>query len=812
MVLATLIGALVPSLSFAQERQGLVIAAPLLHGTVADLNPTDVDLFVSLKKLIGYLNATAKTPFLYPNPQMGTPNEIGVWTLNHDADVALLTYPMYAAVDAVGLSNYVIPVASIAASNSVILGNAAACRSGQSLVQVLPNSLFITRNEYSPNGKLLADVLFSQLHATPALRYSGENLNLAIEHFSAEAGAQRSTLFLVNEVDSASVLGQVSGSCVLRKDIVAPWPATVVVVRKDVPQEQLQLLQAGILQLSESRETSLPQLLGAQVQGFLSEQIGHFTLLNGTSDPVLVAAKKTVSQSKVDLRAFFNLSELIQRMQDWAKEGAVSLSLTSADSRTSYALGAVSQVMLALDQQPDVAHRVFLQGTSGGAMGVLVFTLVPRFGAYDSTRIQRVLDPNTLLDPSLRFKMFTFLLTWRLVVLLFVILMLAILFHSPIILWKQNLPFKKQLAWFGLAVLAMALAYLLCPAISLEWGVGLITALFVLMIALRIRAHHIEVGPRTYLLGVCILAILLVTMRSFILRVSILDKLNVEANMRSLALIEPSLQHCAALASDDDFAACLFTQIKYPFVVSTSDIASNQQVFFYAQPEGTHLIQPPRNTGKWVNIATCPGKFLRIVAGSASFPFVFPPSTFSCGGEQFKLLDGAIYSSGTTNVATELGAATAVTFLNEPFTAQDILKTSTQPVPEGNFADYMAGVMRTVFGFNYYRDFKQNLSDIRQVIYTPPSNGFVLPNFQYFGVMKNGVNYTSDKIFELGVADASRTEKGLFVQLTSNRFTFDDFAITLAQARQAPTTSSTVTTMTTTTVHTTTSTSATKKK
>ena len=79
LVLGLLCFSVLPTPSHAQDQgKGLLLAAPLLDGSTRQISRVDADVFLSLQKLIQYLNASAGAQYLYANPQMGTPNEIGV--------------------------------------------------------------------------------------------------------------------------------------------------------------------------------------------------------------------------------------------------------------------------------------------------------------------------------------------------------------------------------------------------------------------------------------------------------------------------------------------------------------------------------------------------------------------------------------------------------------------------------------------------------------------------------------------------------------------------------------------------------------
>jgi hypothetical protein len=755
----------------AQESGDLLVAVPLLHGNSQQTSPSDVLVYRYVQGFIRILNSFEQKPFIYANPQMGTPNQMAVWLLNNDVDVAMLTYPIYAAIEAVGLANEVVPIATVTATDSVIVGNPAACQSSLPLEKNIPNGLFITRNEYSSNGRLLALVLFARMGANPKIFYNGETLNNALDHFLAQETSQMPTYFLINTIDQQQALAM-KGSCILQKDIAAPWPATIVVMRKDLPLEKQRMMKESVLKLSTERAKFLPVVTGNA--SFIVEQVSNFVPIDGTFNDQLKEARALIQQYHLDLRSFFTISQLMLRMEDWVKEGPVAIILTAADSRAPYSLGVISEILGAVNERKEVADHVFLTGTSGGALSSVIMSLSPTFRTLSPEVVHNIVDPNALLAPSIRFKALTFWIDWWPLLLFIIIFMPAIFFHSPIVLWKDEVDTKRLFSFFIVALVLLIVSVAFAPDIPLEYGTGMVLGGLVLMIALRATARHLEIGPRTYALAVFIMIVSLVTVRTMINRPALLDDLDFDPSLRELVKVDPSLRNCATIRESGKFSACLFSHIKYPLVITTADISRGDSIFFYAEPAGKHIFEPPRS-GRWINLATCPENFLRAAAGSAVVPFVFPPKRILCNGEEYQMMDGTIYSSGTTNVAKSLGAATALNVLNEPFTAQDILKKSVIKIEKSNVLYFLGGLMKNIFGYNYYHEFQLNLLDIRQVMYTPPSNEFILPNYRYFGMKKDGINYTPDKIYQMGREHALRNEKGLFIQISGGRFEFDSF-------------------------------------
>lgn len=752
----------------------LMLAVPYAYGSQEAIAPQDAVTYGWAQRFIAILNELAPEPRWYGNPQVGTPIDTAAAILTNDVDAAFLPYPMYAAVEHVRLSDLLEPLAVVPAAESVMVGNAAACVAAAPISETIAGSFFITGNEYDANSRLEAKLLFARLGVRPKILRNAESTLEAVSLFQERANGTEPTVYLTDLANGRAAAAVTADACLLGPSIPASWPSFVFAVNKRLHPSVRKLIADGVAAINADRPKYLPLILGSDRSNpDLVERVKNFIPAGADAESILRQSRQTLEQNHLDPRAFFGSEQLRQRLEQWAKDGSIAFVLPPTDARVAYALGAAAETIGALRQNGAADGKSALIGSSGGSMGALVLALAPDLREMRNDVIQQALDPALIIRPLIRYKLLLFLFDRWYVTAALTVLLLAVFFYSPVVLWSVSLLRHHQRRNFLIAIAFLIASFIFLPPISLETAAAIVIGSLIMMAVLFFLPRHSLLNLLAYAMPVVAVIVSVVAIRTVFQRNALLDQVAMEGPLRKLAAAAPPLEACAALADSNGFSRCLFDRLQYPIIIITSDIYRDQQVFFYAnlKPEAGFVV--PRK-GKWVDLSTCPENLVRVTEASASFPIVFPPIPLECAGEPYLLSDGALFSAGIFNVATQIGAATAITFMNEPFSPQRLIGVVGRPVEEQNLLVYLENLIQVVIGRNLYAEFQANIPAARQVVFTPSTSSFILPNYRYLGIKQRGVNYTQQKIYAIGRDDAGKDD--LFFQLSGSELEFDSFA------------------------------------
>lgn len=519
-----------------------------------------------------------------------------------------------------------------------------------------PSDRVFYSNEFENGGKVFRDSMLEKnsfLKVPKSIYYNHSEEKIKDILLSADP-----VYGFVFEQEAPYLLEQDENICVIKEHLAADLGGYFMVVHNSISEyfnfdENLDLYNNYITLL----ENKFVEVGFSDSDSFI-KRVYNSAYKKETIDKVL--KRLDVNYGNGEILPKLTFHNVKQRLNNVDPSQLISLILVNAGALSPYALIIAINFMKEIVLESELLNQFTLLGTSGGALSATFVAAVNDVNLITLDQLERMSDLSAYFQPNFRFLVLS-MVTKHIYVLGFLglIALLQILFILAFYAHKEKT--IHMLRMFISLIGILSIVYLV-PNVGVEYL--LIVFYCWLLISLFLNFFYLEAKPVSGLYVIVVyLFFILLLLRFPLMNDSIFKSLDVR-NMMNNFLVEAGDMDCATFEKEEHFAVCLLNKIKVPLVITAFDTVSKNIINFYYVPEGRDL--ETQNLWNWVDIRTCPDKFVEILESSAAIPLAFPTNNVECGNKNFSLVDGGVISDLALRQATEIGASLHFIMYNWP--------------------------------------------------------------------------------------------------------------------------------------------------
>ncbi len=601
--------------------------------------------FLVVSQFIQMANQLTKKSLFHPIPQALDAFELMSWFNLSQVGAAVLPVPLFHLLQKAGLLDSFVPLAFLPDDAAYLVANTTGnldCNTFSLTKHAFSaNDEISFPNEYHNKGFLLYHTL-TRLNPSLALAdlYFYQDDSASIKRFlkKPDRGGTRFGIF------SQTVLPRVlsnPGACIVAKDLTTDVSGYFLLIHKSIP-------------LDKSVLDKMHGAFVTQVDAIPKTLRPYFKLYaEAITEPKALQQKiRAIDAYYQNIPALPKLTykNVSERLADEVGNNSIALAFMGGGARTPYTFRFGNEFIREVIEPTHLDNQVVLLGISGGAINSLALSVLKPNTLVGDETTSRLSDITRYISPSLRSRVIATVIQYPKATMLAAALIFLYYFFSI-----GHILFTRKIvhSWLKIAILvASIIAAVLIPDIPIEYVILLLVGIFFISVVLHLFMRRYAPGLAIHVASAAIFVVLFVGMAKLpFARGNLFDRFNVDTAMADL-LKGVGDNSCIGSKNRQELSRCLFAKVRYPIVITTTEVNALNRLNFYVRPASSNIIFPSRFD--WINLAECPEHLLDVVEGSTALPAIFAPPRFSCGAKTYELSDGGVISSLPLEQASEL--------------------------------------------------------------------------------------------------------------------------------------------------------------